>query len=182
MPESAQNYISSELHNHFRKLAGKTWATTLSVASAWIMLIVAPPFLRTAGVESAAASIYTIFSYACHQLPERSFHIFEHQFAVCSRCFGVYFGLLAGIAVYPIWRSIDEIEPLPRIWLILSIIPIGVDWSLTVFGIWENTHLSRFLTGAILGLACATFIVPALVETVRNLASKRKKAASAGGL
>ncbi len=97
--------------------------------------------------------------------------------AVCSRCFGVYFGLLAGLLIYPVWRRMEDVEPLPRIWLILSLIPISIDWSLTVFGIWENTHLSRFITGLVLGAACATYIVPALVEIRRNLAHRRRAAA-----
>src|SRR5690606_28160807 len=95
-------------------------------------------------------------------------HIFGHQLAVCSRCFGVYFGLLFGLLIYPVWRSMDNIEPLPRVWLFLSLIPITVDWSLTIFGIWENTHLSRFVTGSILGFACACYILPAVIEIKRN--------------
>jgi hypothetical protein len=47
--------------------------------------------------------------------------------------------------------------------------PIGIDWSLGALGIWENTHLSRFLTGGLLGAACAVFIIPALVEIFRYL-------------
>jgi uncharacterized membrane protein len=69
----------------------------------------------------------------------------------------VYFGLLLGFAIYPFWRNIDEIEPLARFWLFLSLIPISIDWSLTVFGIWENTHLSRLITGLILGLALVNY-------------------------
>jgi uncharacterized membrane protein len=95
--------------------------------------------------------------------------MFGHQFAVCSRCFGVYFGLLAGIATYPLWRPIESVDPLPRFWLFLSMIPIAIDWSLGFFEIWDNTHLSRFVTGGILGVACAVFIIPAMVEIVRNL-------------
>jgi uncharacterized membrane protein len=81
--------------------------------------------------------------------------------------------LLAGILIYPLWRSIDDIDAIPRIWLFLSLVPISIDWSLTIFGIWENTHVSRFVTGGILGIACATYIVPALVEVVRNLSYRR---------
>jgi hypothetical protein len=64
-------------------------------------------------------------------------------------------------------------------WLALALVPITIDWSLTFFGIWENTQLSRFATGAILGAACATFIVPAVVEITRNLtlAAGAKRAA-----
>ncbi|HTH38746.1 MAG TPA: DUF2085 domain-containing protein [Pyrinomonadaceae bacterium] len=176
MTEPAENYVSPYYPGYFRALALHVWAVTIAIVSLWVAAIVLGPVSRTGG-WGIDAPIYSFFSYICHQLPERSFHFGAEPLAVCSRCFGVYFGLLAGLIVYPLWRKIDDIEPLPRIWLILSMIPIAIDWSLTVFGIWENTHLSRFITGLILGAACATYIVPALVEIRRNLAHRRRAAA-----
>jgi hypothetical protein len=54
-------------------------------------------------------------------------------------------------------------------------IPLGIDWGLVFFGIWENTHLSRLISGAILGAACTFFIVPALVEINYFLQEKVQK-------
>ncbi|MGE3465620.1 MAG: DUF2085 domain-containing protein [Pyrinomonadaceae bacterium] len=155
-----------------RKQAIKAWKAALAVVLIWVLLIVAAPVVKAGGFAAVSTPLFSFFSFMCHQLPERSFHIAGEQFGVCSRCFGVYFGLLLGVAVYPLWRNIEEIEPLPRFWLFLSLIPITIDWSLTVFDIWENTQLSRLITGLILGLACATFIVPAIVEITRNLTSR----------
>jgi uncharacterized membrane protein len=166
MAEAAENYASIDIRNALRSQAVRVWTVAVCVVAIWVLAIVAPPFLINSGI--AASPIYTFFSYICHQIPERSFHVLEHQFAVCSRCFGVYFGLLAGIVTYPLWRPVDSIEPLPRFWLFLSLIPVGIDWTLGVLGIWDNTHLSRFITGLILGVTCAIYIVPALVEVVRN--------------
>ena len=174
MAEAAENYNSIEIRNALRSQAITVWTVTLCVVAVWVITIVAPPFLMNAGIS--ASPIYAFFSYICHQIPERSFHILEHQFAVCSRCFGVYFGLLAGIVTYPLWRAIDSIDPLPRFWLLLSLLPISIDWSLGVFGIWDNNHLTRFITGLILGVACAIYIIPALVEIVRNMTGKRRSA------
>lgn len=172
-------YISIDLKPILRAQAIRVWLATIAVVAAWLGLILAAPVAKLAGLGGVSSSLYSFFSYICHQLPARSFHIEGEAFGVCSRCFGVYFGLLLGAAVYPLWRSIDETEPISRGWLFLSLIPIGVDWSLTFFGIWENTQLSRFLTGTILGAACTTFIIPALVEIARNLTLRigAKKAA-----
>lgn len=169
MTDPSLNYIPAIMRTRFKSQAVKAWLVGLGVVFTWVAIIVAAPLLHAGGVDSIASPIYRFFSYVCHQIPERSLHLAGHQLAVCSRCFGVYFGLLAGFLLYPLWRKIDEIEPLPRIWLILAVIPITVDWSLTIFGIWENTHLSRFVTGTILGFACAVFIIPAIVEITRNL-------------
>jgi uncharacterized membrane protein len=173
MPEPVEKYPSIEMRASFRAQAWHVWVVALAIVLVWILFIIAPPFLTTNGFESLATQIYNFFSYICHQKPERSFYVLGYQIAVCSRCFGVYFGLVAGIATYPLWRKVEEVEPLPRFWLFLSLIPIGIDWALGVFGLWENTFASRFLTGLILGFACAVFVMPALVEIVRNLTGRR---------
>ena len=176
MTEPAENYVSPYHPGYFRAQAFRVWGATVAIVAVWVAAILLGPISRVGG-WGIDPPIYTFFSYICHQLTERSFHLGAEPLAVCSRCFGVYFGLLAGLLFYPLWRRIEDVEPLPRIWLLLSMIPIAVDWSLTVFGIWENTHLSRFITGLILGAACATYIVPALVEIRRNLAHRRRAAA-----
>ncbi len=173
MPEPVENYIPRTIAAAMRRQAWKAWTIGLVVVFLWAVLIVAAPIAKANGLTSFSSPLYHFYSFICHQMSERSFHVAGEQFGVCSRCFGVYFGLLAGFALYPLLRRVDEIEPLPRFWLFLSMIPIGIDWSLTVFGIWENTHVSRFITGLILGVACATFIVPAIVEITRNLTWRR---------
>ena len=175
MTEPAGNYLSLDLAQKMRKQAIRVWMIGLLVVFLWAAAIVAAPVAKANGLVSVSSPLYHFFSFICHQISERSFRVEGEQFAVCSRCFGVYFGLLFGFAIYPLWRNIVEIEPLPRVWLFLSLIPISVDWSLTIFGIWENTHLSRFVTGLILGVACATYIVPALVEITRNLSARRRR-------
>lgn len=177
MTEPAESYIPVDLARHFRSQAFRAWGVTLAIVFVWVFAIVLAPVARENAWMAVSSPLYTFFSYICHQLPERSLHVGDHRLAVCSRCFGVYFGLLVGLLVYPLWRRIDDIEPLPRVWLFLSLVPIGIDWSLTVFGIWENNHASRFITGLILGLACATYIVPAIVEIKRNLSLRRRSTA-----
>lgn len=159
-----QQYNSRLTVHEIKKRASKAWGIGFTVVVFWVLLIVSAPIAKATGAEQVSVFIYKFFSVLCHQMPERSFHVFDHQFAVCSRCFGVYFGLVFGFIIYPLMRDLEEIEPFPRFWLFLSLIPIGIDWSLGMFGIWENNHLSRFLTGLILGTACAIFIIPALVE------------------
>jgi uncharacterized membrane protein len=175
MNEPVENYIPQDFTERFRKQAQKVWFISLLVVFAWVFVILLAPIAKANGFENISAPIYKFFSFICHQIDSRSFHVENHQFAVCARCFGVYFGLFLGFVIYPLIRRVDEIEPLPRFWLFLAMIPIGIDWSLGVFGIWENTHLSRFLTGMILGVTCAIFIVPALVELVRLLSNKSKR-------
>jgi uncharacterized membrane protein len=174
MPEPIENYTPQKYAAYFHGQAMRIWIAGVVVVALWVLLILLPPIALYEGASNVATPVYGFFSYICHQKPERSFFLLGHQFGVCSRCFGVYFGLLLGFVIYPLWRAVDSIEPPARMWLFLSMIPIGIDWSLGVFGIWENTHLSRFITGTILGVACATYIVPALVDIGRNLTQRRR--------
>lgn len=169
MSQPIENYIPQDFAARFRRQAWKVWFISLLAVAAWVSAIVLAPLAQANGLENLAAPLYKFFGYICHQIDARSFHLANHQFAVCTRCFGVYFGLIVGFLSYPFFRPIEDVEPLPRFWLFLAMIPIGVDWSLGAFDIWENTAVSRFITGLILGAACAVYMVPALVEIFRHL-------------
>lgn len=175
MPQPAEFYISQHSNDLMRRQAWKVWTIGLLVTILWLGLILVPPIAKANGAESISTPLYSFFNYICHQRVDRSFFIIGEKFGVCSRCFGVYLGLVFGFVLYPLWRKIDDVEPITRIWLFLSMIPIAVDWSLTIFGIWENTFETRLVTGLLLGIACSTYIVPAIVEISRNLASRRMR-------
>lgn len=175
MPEPIENYVPQVLVRQQKRQAFFAWLTVFLIALLWIVLIVSAPLARANDFAGSANSLYAFFGFVCHQIPERSFHAGEFPFAVCARCFGFYFGFLFGLGVYPFFRALDNIESFPRFWLFLAIVPLGLDWSLTFFGIWENTHVSRSLTGLILGFACAFFIVPALAEISRFFVDRKLK-------
>jgi hypothetical protein len=48
--------------------------------------------------------------------------------------------------------------------LLLAAIPLLVDFSVTFFGFWENTHTSRLLTGALLGSVTVFYVMPGIIE------------------
>ena len=135
-----------------------------ALAGAVVGLIVAAPILHAAGHPGLAAAIYQTFSFVCHQIPERSFHLAGHQFAVCSRCTGLYSGLAFATLLYPTVRSLKRPDT-PRIfWLFLAAAPLAIDFSLGYFEVWHNTHLSRFATGTLLGAVAVFYILPGLIE------------------
>jgi uncharacterized membrane protein len=127
-------------------------------------LIVSAPVAEFLDYERVSAVIYGGFSYLCHQIPERSFHFAAHKFAVCSRCTGLYSGLAAASLVYPLTRSLNRTDTPRIVWLILATIPLIVDFALTYFGIWQNNHFTRFVTGGLLGAVAVFYLVPGLIE------------------
>lgn len=166
-----ENYVSPGTNQRFSRAA---WILLTAVVCLWFGAIVAAPFLKT-GDFSAANWIYGFFSYLCHQQDARAFHVYDQPLAVCARCAGVYAGLWFAVVIYPLVRSLDDLNPLPRILLLLAPVPTTVDFLLGVFGVWENTHWSRFLTAAILGIGLAFFLVPGVIEISRFLIVSSKR-------
>ncbi len=174
MPNEIETYVPQNFLKRRRKQAFAAWGSCGTVAAFLVFIILLAPLAEANGLFYLSNPIYKFFSYVCHQMPSRSFQLENHSFAVCARCFGIYFGLLLGFIVYPFFRPMEEVEPLSRVWLFLALIPMGADWSLGFFGVWENTYGSRFLTGLILGVTCAIFIIPAAIELYQNLSDKRQ--------
>jgi uncharacterized membrane protein len=146
------------------RAAWGAWGAALGGVAALVGLIVLAPVMRAGGMTTAARGIYKGFSLVCHQMDERSFHVEGFQFAVCARCFGLYVGALLGVAAYPLARPVTRRDLPERAWLLAAALPTAVDFALGFFGVWENTHLSRFLTALLLGAASAFYVVPGLVD------------------
>ena len=148
------------------------WAGTSAIALAILGLIVVAPLAQAHGHPEFASTIYKAFSFVCHQIPERSFHLAGHQFGVCSRCTGLYAGFAVAALVYPLARSLQRTDTPSRLWLILATLPLLIDFGLGYFSIWENTHLSRFLTGALLSSVAVFYIIPGLIDLSSAVASR----------
>lgn len=141
----------------------RVWLISTIFILALVSLIVVAP-LTAATYPQLAKSIYGAFATFCHQIPERSYFIAGHKFAVCSRCTGLYAGFSLTLLVYPLLRSLRAIEWPPPVWLVLSAVPMAIDFLLTFLGIWENTHTSRLLTGFLLGSVSVFYVMPGVAE------------------
>ena len=168
MPEAVSEYTPQYAHDEgSARRAGaarRAWALALGCAAGLVALIALAPLMRAGGTEAAAAAVYKGFGLVCHQLGERSFHLLGFKLAVCARCFGLYAGALAGVAAYPLVRPLLRRDLPRRAWLLAAALPTSVDFALGFFGVWENTHASRFLTALPLGAALAFYVVPGLVD------------------
>ena len=162
--EYVPQFVNDDESSRRARAAWAAWGLALGVAASFVALIVAAPLLRAEGAVVAAQAIYSGFRVACHQMSARSFHLEGFQLAVCARCFGLYVGALAGVATYPLVQPIMRRDAPPRHWLILAALPTTVDFALGFFGIWENTHWSRFLTALLLGVVAISYVIPGLVD------------------
>jgi len=131
-------------------------------------MIAGAPVAMARGHNTFAFAIYGAFSHLCHQIPERSFFIAGHQFAVCARCTGLYAGFTVATLCYPLLRSLRRTDTPERRWLFIAAAPLAIDFSLGFFGIWQNTHLTRFITGALLGAVSVLYVMPGLIDLALN--------------
>jgi len=148
------------------------WSASAAIAVAILILIVGAPLAAARGYSGAAGVIYQSFSVLCHQIPERSYFIAEHKLAVCARCTGLYAGFALTLLLYPLVRPLRTVEWPRREWLLLAALPMGIDFSLTFLGLWENTHTSRLLTGLLLGGASVFYVMPGLMELATRKTQK----------
>jgi uncharacterized membrane protein len=140
------------------------WFIAAAGALILMSLIIGAPLALSAGHPFWGLTIYRSFSYVCHQIPERSFFIAGHQFAVCARCTGLYAGFAAATIVYPLVRSLRQTEAPARQWLFLAAAPLAIDFAVGYLGIWENTHSTRFASGALLGAVAVFYVLPGLMD------------------
>jgi hypothetical protein len=73
----------------------------VAASLAWVLLLVAAPYLASRSPISTSTStllvvVYGIGSLVCHQLPARSYQMWTAQMPVCARCAGIYLGALLG--------------------------------------------------------------------------------------
>ena len=155
------------------RLASIVWIAVAAISLAIVGLIVAAPLAQAHGNSQFAASIYKTFSFVCHQIPERSFHLAGNKFGVCSRCTGLYSGLAVAVLAYPLARSLKDTATPSIVWLILAALPLAIDFSLGFFNIWANTHASRFATGALFSATTVFYIVPGLIDIACKLFKKQ---------
>ena len=140
------------------------WSIAAAGSLLVVLMILSAPIAAATNHNLLAFTIYRTFSSICHQLPERSFFIAGHKFAVCARCTGLYAGFTLAVLLYPAVRPLATTIAPPRKWLFLAAMPLAVDFSLGFFGIWENTHSSRLLSGLLLGAASVLYVMPGLAE------------------
>ncbi len=146
--------------------------------------------------EQNFESIQHTYKYFCHQLTSRSYCYFPdkgsvedcyvssefkeskeskvmkdgfvgYKFPVCARDVGFYvFALIGGLFLFTTGRHVGKIVPHP-FWLIITLIPMGLDGGTQYIGLRESTNTLRLITGAIAGIVLPFYVVPILNRIIK---------------
>ncbi|MFN2498431.1 MAG: DUF2085 domain-containing protein [Pyrinomonadaceae bacterium] len=167
---SPENYIPQQVSRRSRPVI---WLVIAGGSLLICAAIIGAPLALSSGHLFWALPIYHAFSLVCHQIPERSFFIAGHPFAVCSRCFGLYAGFTLATVIYPLVCSLKKTDAPPRKWLFIAAAPLAIDYALGFFGIWDNTHSSRLITAALLGAVAVFYVMPGLLDLGLRLTGQK---------
>jgi uncharacterized membrane protein len=126
-------------------------------------LVIAAPWAEHRG-SWIAPFLYAIFDPVCHQIPERSFHLWHQPLAVCHRCTGLYLGFALGAALWPSFpRAAARLLARPRS-IVLFSLPLVIDALLLA-----STPASRFLTGVVAAAPVALLALAAAAQIARSV-------------
>lgn len=161
-----------------RRTVRRVWSLTVCGAAVWLGAIVLAPWLAGRGAAGAARFVYALFAPFCHQITARCLVLDGHPLAVCGRCFGIYAGFAAGLALYPLVRGFGRLS-LPSVRLLLLFtLPMAVDAAAGLAGIWRSPIGLRVATGFAWGTILPFYFVTGAADLVRA----RRERASARAL
>lgn len=131
-------------------------------AISWAMALPAAAWAASVEPQSGpwARLVYDFCQTICHQRPERSFLWGAVPWPVCARCSGIYVGAALGACLG--WmRPVSGSHSAARVraWLLSSAVPAGA----SLLYEWSSgrvpSHEVRAVTGALLGLVTAAWLV-----------------------
>lgn len=113
------------------------------------------PFLESRMIAESYY-FYASLRYICHQMPTRCIWIFGSNMALCSRCFGIYLGLLL-IGIFFGFKGMKKIYWKSAIFLVF---PVFIDGVTQFKGIRISNNYSRFMTGFLSGTGSGMILFP----------------------
>ena len=121
-----------------REKIGLVVAVILEIARLVAALIL---FLTIVEIITQIAFFREILGMLCHQIPERCFSITGRPIALCTRCLGIYLGIVLGSFLFPRFRWL--------IWLLLPIFALEI--TTQAIGM-NSSNPVRFLSGFCLAI------------------------------
>lgn len=142
--------------------SGYAVLTTLAVL--WTAGLFAASAAHGAHWDEAAILTRWFYSPVCHQDTARSFMLWDWPMSVCHRCSGIYVSFTAVLLLFPLLRGLRIFDSFSFRRLAILMLPLLLDYMLDVLGVWQNSPLSRSLSGLVAGAALALFTMPAWME------------------
>ncbi|MDG5768003.1 DUF2085 domain-containing protein [Balneolales bacterium ANBcel1] len=139
--------------------------STIAIGIAAFLALTAwsPPLFYGTITEWAGSWPQSLFSFVCHQQIDRALFINEVPLAACSRCTGIYTGLLAGIAGSAFFFTFGKVwnRYITGIFFLVSIVLVS-DGFANLLDLWRSSNHTRLLLGTAWGLSAGIMLATAL--------------------
>lgn len=155
-----------------RTQARGVYSVLLAGTLVWCGAIIAAPLLYNGPWTGVSSFLYQFFHPICNQLDSHSFHIAGEKTAVCTRCTSIYFSFLAGLLVYPVFRSLTSRVGAGRGWFVVAVTPMVVDVVLSLLNVHQSSALTRVLTGSFFGIIAVFIVVPTIIDAMAELMTR----------
>jgi uncharacterized membrane protein len=154
----------------------------LGISSALSLFILIVAFSATVSSLSSYSKIsYRLFSLICHQERGLCVHINNNPMPICSRCLGIYSGILITSLsllfllkktgfIIKLFNKIKLIIP----FFFLSWMLLFIESRLATEKIINQSHIRRFITGLIAGCSLLLLIVFLLNKLFLMMDDQRK--------
>lgn len=116
--------------------------------------------------QSGYRILMTLAHLWCHQIPERSPHIYGVQFPLCWRCSGIAAGALALLFYLGVRRRLPSLTT-----SLLLALQLPLDVLVNSLGFDADANLRRFLTGTLWGFygtSAVLLLLPRFLQLFRG--------------
>ncbi len=168
--------VATTVRAPFVALSGRAQLLFVTLAAGGFMALLAPPF-------SASERFDFLGSGICHQLGGHSYTIDGVQLPLCARCTGIYLGAFLSLGFFLV-RGRAMSAQLPRMTVMIPMmlaLPLmafdGINSlinyaavesgaALSVSPLYEPQNIFRIVTGALVGIAIMSMLLPVLNLTL----------------
>lgn len=140
----------------------------LFLVTLWCAGIMLAPLVKAFG-HGASSILYSLYSPICHQIDQRSLHLAGEKLGVCARCSSIYGSFLIALLIYPLIQRLGSPLLPKRWWLSVAVVPMLIDVTLNITGIYPSTMETRAVTGIFFGAILPLYLVPPLLEGFSQL-------------
>ncbi|MBM4176833.1 MAG: DUF2085 domain-containing protein [Ignavibacteria bacterium] len=137
----------------------------------WITLSFTPMISPNEIISQLSAKY--LYGLTCHQISDRCFGFDGISMLICSRCFGIYTGLIAGILLFSVSKIRSRFDGLmfssQLIILILFAAPFCFDIILSKSAMYNSGNAIRFVTGFFLTIPFSFFIKSSLTNLSKEI-------------
>ena len=107
------------------------------------------------------------FHAICHGIERRCLILWNVPMPICSRCVGIYAGMLIALAVFAAF-VVMRAHAVPTVLLLILLAPLALDGVSQATGLRESTNGLRLVTGLVAGFAFMLWAMTRIESSARS--------------